>query len=154
VAACCDQISQQDSKGHTKSFHKDVLWSKQGTRWTAHLGEEAMNHIITEPRQEISLNHNRTTDVAFVDILPVPNGRIEVVDVSETLGIRTTVLARFDEDGNLIGLTIENYRQFRREVMRKYLAFAVDRIIALLVDRVRSAFSRPTSPLALSGCAG
>jgi len=113
-----------------------------------------MNHIITEPRQEISLNHNRTTDVAFVDILPVPNGRIEVVDVSETLGIRTTVLARFDEDGNLIGLTIENYRQFRREVMRKYLAFAVDRIIALLVDRVRSAFSRPTSPLALSGCAG
>ena len=91
--------------------------------------------------QEMTLHHNKTTDMAFVDILPTPTGKIDVIDVSSTLGIGTTVLARFDEDGNLIGLIIENYRHFRREVMRKYLALAVDRIIGLLVDRVRSAFA-------------
>lgn len=111
-----------------------------------------MSQIATTT-PEISLQHNKTTDMAFIDILPTPQGgRINVVDVSDTLGIGTTVLARFDEDGNLLGLTIENYKHFRREVMRKYLALAVDRIIGLLVDRVRSAFAQPSHGHDLQAC--
>lgn len=95
---------------------------------------------------DIRLLHDKTTDVAFVDLLEAPKGsRIDVIDVSESIGLRTTVLGRFDEDGNLLGLTIENYKQFRREVMRKYLAFAIERIIGLLVDRVKTNFSNENS---------
>lgn len=91
---------------------------------------------------DIQLLHDKTTDVAFVDLLEAPKGsRIDVIDVSESIGLNTTVLGRFDEEGNLLGLTIENYKQFRREVMRKYLAFAIERIIGLMVDRVKTSFS-------------
>jgi len=110
-----------------------------------------MNH--TELSPEITLHHNKTTDVAFVDLLPRPEGRIDVIDVSETLGVGTTVLARFDSEGNLVGLTIENYKHFRREVMRRYLALAVDRIIGLMVDRVRSTFAHHGSH-GMATCAG
>jgi hypothetical protein len=98
-----------------------------------------MSNLATQP--QFSVQHNKTTDMAFVDIAPTPKeGKIEVIDVSNILGIGTTVLARFDEEGNLLGLTIENYRDFRRKLMRKYLALAVDRIIGLLVEKVKNAF--------------
>jgi len=98
-----------------------------------------MNHRTTETYPEACLHHDKTTDTAFIDILPRPNGRIDVMDVTDLLDLGTTVLARVDEDGNLIGLTIENYNRFKREVMRKYWALKVDRIIGLLVERVRVA---------------
>ena len=112
------------------------------------------NTIATESQMKISLHHNKTTDVAFIDILPMTSeGRIDVVDVTQSLGIETTVLGRFDENGNLLGLTIENYKRFRREIMRKYLSFAVERIIGLLVDRVKNAFSNQNSTHNLQACA-
>ena len=152
MATSRNQVSQQDPKGHSQPLYQNVLRSKQRTRRTAHLGEEAMSHIATIT-PAITLQHNKTTDMAFIDILPTPQGgRIDVVDVSDTLGIGTTVLARFDEDGNLLGLTIENYRHFRREVRYKYLSFAVDRIISLLVEKVKSAFSQPTTTHGMQPC--
>jgi hypothetical protein len=142
MAASRNQVPQQDTKGHSQPFYQNVLWSKHRTRRTTHLGEEAMSQIVTQSQPTFSMHHNKTTDMAFVDILPTPTeGKIKVVDVSDILGIGTTVLGRFDEDGNLLGLTIENYKHFRRELMRKYLALAVDRIIGLLVDRVKNAFA-------------
>lgn len=100
-----------------------------------------MNQTAIESRREIQLHHDKITDVAYVDILDAPKGvRIKVRDVSESMELKTTVLGRFDENGNLLGLTIENYKQFRREVMRKYLALAVERIIGLLIDRVKANF--------------
>jgi hypothetical protein len=110
-----------------------------------------MTEIATQP--QFSLHHNKTTDMAFIDILPTPKeGKISVIDVSDILGIGTTVLGRFDEEGNLLGLTVENYKDFRRKLMRKYLALAVDRIIGLLVDRVKSAFSNQHATHGLHAC--
>ncbi len=101
-----------------------------------------MNHTAIQSRTAIHLQHDKTTDVAFVDLSDAPKGsRIDVIDVSESIGLKTTVLGRFDENGKLLGLTIENYKQFRREVMRQYLALAVERIIGLLIDRVKASFS-------------
>jgi uncharacterized protein YuzE len=101
-----------------------------------------MNRTAIEPRPAIQVQHDKTTDVAYVDLFDAPKGiRIDVIDVSGSIGLRTTVLGRFDENGKLLGLTIENYKQFRREVMRQYLALAVERIIVLLVDRVKASFS-------------
>jgi hypothetical protein len=112
-----------------------------------------MNHLATQA--QFSLHHNKTTDMAFVDIIPAPeDGKIEVIDVSDILGIGTTVLARFDEDGRLLGLTIENYKDFRRKLMRKYLALAVDRIIGLLVEKVKNAFPNQQSVPGLQAMAG
>ena len=92
--------------------------------------------------------------MAFIDILPTPQeGKVEVIDVSDIIGIGTTVLARFDERGNLLGLTIENYKHFRRKLMRQYMALAVDRIIELLVHRVRGAFSNQHPSHDLQACA-
>lgn len=105
-----------------------------------------MNSAILAEKHSITLHHDKTTDVAFVDILPMPaHAQITVIDVSDAMGLNATVLGRFDEEGNLLGLTIESYRHFRREVMRKYLALAVERILDLLVDRVRTAFSHTPS---------
>jgi hypothetical protein len=112
-----------------------------------------MTEIVSQSQPTFSVHVNKTTDMAFVDILPAPTGgKIAVIDVSEILGIGTTVLGRFDEDGNLLGLTIENYKHFRRELMRKYLALAVDRIIGLLVDRVKNAFPGQHSVHGMEAC--
>ena len=105
-----------------------------------------MNTLVLAEKRNVTLHHDKTTDVAYVDILPAPeSGQVCVIDVSEAMGLNATVLGRFDEDGNLLGLTIESYRRFRREVMRKYLALAVERILDLLVDRVRTTFSHTQS---------
>ncbi|HUD23545.1 MAG TPA: hypothetical protein VMQ60_11940 [Acidobacteriaceae bacterium] len=114
-----------------------------------------MSQIVTQSQPKFSIHHNKTTDMAFIDIFPTPvEGKIEVIDVSDIIGIGTTVMARFDEEGNLLGLTIENYKHFRRELMRQYLALAVDRIIGLLVDRVKSAFSNQHNVHDLQAYAG
>ncbi|MGA3048868.1 MAG: hypothetical protein ABSD67_19705 [Terracidiphilus sp.] len=98
------------------------------------------------------LHHNRETDVAYVDVcVEVPrNSRIAMIDVTQNLGLKTQVLARMDENGELLGLVIQNYSAFKRELRRKYLAFAVERLLDLLISKVRDLTSRrencPESP--------
>ena len=96
------------------------------------MGEKAMNF-------EIKFSHDRTTDVAFVDACekPAEHIRIDVVDVTERLGLKTQVLARISEDGQVLGLIIQDYTRFKREVRVKYLAFAVERLLDLILSRVR-----------------
>lgn len=91
-----------------------------------------------------ALHHNRETDVAYVDVCAeVPrNVRIDVIDVAQNLGLRTQVLARVAENGELLGLVIQNYPAFKRELRRKYLAFAVERPLDLLISKVRDFTSR------------
>jgi hypothetical protein len=93
---------------------------------------------------KVDLHHNRETDVAYVDVcaeLP-RNARIDVIDVTQKLGLKTQVLARMDENGELLGLVIQNYPAFKRELRRKYLAFAVERLLDLLISKVRDFTSR------------
>jgi len=91
----------------------------------------------------VELSHNRETDVAYVDVCPPvhPEVRVSVMDVTERLGLKTQVLARVTEDGELLGLIIEDYSAFKREVRIKYLAFAVERLLDLLISKVRDAMS-------------
>lgn len=90
------------------------------------------------------LHHDKDTDVAYVDVcaLPPSGVRIDVVDVTEELGFKSQVLARVDEDGKLLGLIIGNYSAFKRELRRKYLALAVEKILDLIVIKVRDLTSR------------
>ena len=84
------------------------------------------------------LIHDKITDVAFVDfygakaVCPV-----QVIDVTDDLGLKSQVLARVADDGTLLGVVIENYGAFRREVRVKYAALAVDRIIELILNTVK-----------------
>jgi hypothetical protein len=92
------------------------------------------------------LHHDKDTDVAFVDVCPSPQEglRIDVIDVTEQLGFRTQVLARVDEEGHLLGLIINDYSAFRRELRRKYLALAVEKILDLIISKVRELTSGST----------
>ena len=86
-----------------------------------------------------NLHYDRDTEVAYIDVCPNPpeGVRIDVVDVTQNLGLKTQVLARVDENGELLGLIIQDYPAFKSELRRKYLAFAVEKIIELLVSKVR-----------------
>lgn len=95
----------------------------------------------------VELHYNKETNVAYVDVCwPQSTGmRVDVLDVTHRLGLRTQVLARMDENGELLGLVIEDYTSFKRELRRKYLALAVERILDLIVSKVRDFTSRPTN---------
>jgi len=84
-----------------------------------------------------TVHHDKVTDVAYVDVcLGTPDTRIDVQDVTAQLGMKTQVLARVDESGQFLGLIIQDYTAFKRELRRKYLALAVEKIIDLIVSKV------------------
>jgi uncharacterized protein YuzE len=90
------------------------------------------------------LHHDKDTDVAYVDVCATPESRvrIDVVDVTEQLEFKTQVLARVDENGQLLGLIIQDYSIFKRELRRKYLTLAVEKILDLIISKVRDLTSR------------
>ncbi len=83
---------------------------------------------------------DKNTDVAFIDVSEAAeNARIGVVSVSDLLELRSQVTARFDaENGVLLGLIIEDYPAFRREIKLKYMAFRIGKIIELLICSVKA----------------
>ncbi|MDR3741786.1 MAG: hypothetical protein P4L40_22430 [Terracidiphilus sp.] len=86
-----------------------------------------------------AVSYDRTTEVAYVDVCekPATDVRIDVIDVTDELGMKTQVLARVTEHGQLLGLIIQDYPAFKREIRRKYLALAVERILDLIISKVR-----------------
>jgi len=87
----------------------------------------------------LEVSYDRTTDVAYVDAceMPAEHIRIDVLDVTEQLGLKTQVLARVTEDGEVLGLIIQDYGKFKRELRVKYLSLAVERLLELLLSKVR-----------------
>ena len=90
---------------------------------------------------------DRTTNVAYFDVEDAAEDAvIRVQSVSEVLGLKSEILARFDiKNKKFLGLVIEDYKAFSREIRIKYLAFRVERLIDLLMYRVRSAFTIESS---------
>ncbi len=87
----------------------------------------------------IVLKHDRNTDVAFIDVTEeAPTTRVRVIDVTDELGLRSQVLARIDENGVFLGLVIEDYSAFKREVMRKYIAFRIEKLLELIIGKVKA----------------
>lgn len=87
----------------------------------------------------MNLSYDRTTEVAYVDVCAKPPAdiRIDVVDVTDQLGLKTQVLARVTTEGVLLGIIIQDYPAFKRELRRKYLSFAVERLLDLILSKVR-----------------
>lgn len=93
------------------------------------------------------LTYDKITGVAFVDVSEASaDAKIRTIEVSDLLGLRSQVRARFDADnGVLLGLIIEDYRAFRREIMLKYVAFRVEKIVDLIVCSVKAALTNEHS---------
>jgi len=98
---------------------------------------------------------DKNTDVAFIDVTEAAeNAVIRVMSVSDLLGLKSEITARFDaQNGTLLGLTIEDYSAFRREITMKYMAFRIGKIIDLLICSVKASLlqgSQKSHELALT----
>jgi len=91
-----------------------------------------------------NLEIDKNTDVAFVDVEEAaPNAKIRMIDVSEKLGLQSQVMARVDiENKVFLGLMIEDYSAFRREIRIKYVALRIEGIMELIVSSVRGIVSQ------------
>jgi hypothetical protein len=91
-----------------------------------------------KPRIEI----DKSTNVAYFDVCDPTEERsdttVRVVSVSDLLGIQSEVLARVDgHTGAFLGLIIEDYSAFAREIRWKYLTWHVEKLMDLLVCKVK-----------------
>jgi hypothetical protein len=130
------QVSRFCTKvGGKVQLHQDFLRSERNPQRAIAKGEQAMKS---------DLHYNRETNVAYVDVRTEVSCdiRIDVIDVTQNLGLKTQVLARVDENGQLLGIVIHDYPAFKRELRRKYLAFAVEKLLDLLISKVRELTSR------------
>jgi hypothetical protein len=98
------------------------------------MGEKAM-----KTRVEI----DKATNVAYFDVCDPANEptdtRVRMVSVSSQLGLRSQVMARVDADrGVFLGLVVEDYKAFTREIRVKYLAWRVEKLVELLLCTVKS----------------
>jgi hypothetical protein len=92
---------------------------------------------------KINLVHDKVTDVGFIDIATAPEGAsIRVFDVTDEVGLKSQVHARVDvTNGVFLGVIVENYPAFRREVRRKYVALRVEAIISLILGKLKASLS-------------
>lgn len=83
---------------------------------------------------------DKATNVAYLDLEEAAQDAIiRVHSVSEALSLKCEVLVRLDIKNKLVlGLIIEDYGAFKREVRWKYLAWRVEKLVELLADRVKS----------------
>jgi len=89
------------------------------------------------------LTIDQNTHVAFVDISEAAdNAQIRVVTVSEQFGLKSQIMARIDTENNVVlGLIIEDYPAFRREIMMKYVAFRVGKIVELILCSLKASMA-------------
>ena len=90
---------------------------------------------------------DKNTNVAFLDVSePSENATIRVIEVSEKIGLKSRVLARVDIENKIVlGLVVEDYSAFRREIRLKYFAWRVERITELLLCSIRGIVSQQTT---------
>src|SRR5580658_10003189 len=88
----------------------------------------------------IRMDYNPRTDVMFVDLCPVRAGeQVEVIDVGEMLGFVGQVQVRLDPTRHtLYGITIQNYRGFRRKLLWHYRMWSMRRALEFLVTTLRA----------------
>ena len=86
---------------------------------------------------------DKATNVAYFDVEEAPEDAvIRVKSASDVLGLKCEVLVRVDIKNKIVlGLVIEDFRAFKREIRMKYLAWRVEKLIDLLICRVKSGFN-------------
>lgn len=85
----------------------------------------------------MQLQHNRLTDVMFVDLITsVPtDSKVTVIDIGEDLGFHGQIQVRVDLERQIFyGLTIQNFSAFRRKILWQYRILSIQRAIILLVN--------------------
>jgi hypothetical protein len=87
--------------------------------------------------------HDKVTDVGFIDIAEAPKGSsIRVIDVTDELGLKNQVMARIDITNDVfLGIMVEDYPAFRRELHRKYVALKIEEIITLILGKLKASLS-------------
>jgi len=86
---------------------------------------------------------DKTTNVAYFDVEEAAEDAvIRVKSASDVLGLKCEVLVRLDiKNKRVLGLVIEDFRAFKREIRIKYLAWHVEKLIDLLICRVKNGFN-------------
>ena len=89
---------------------------------------------------KFSMEYNPRTDVMFIDLSPVGRDEeVEVIDVGEELGFVGQVQVRVGRTKQVLyGITIQNYRGFRRRLLWHYRMWSTRRALELLMTSVRA----------------
>jgi hypothetical protein len=89
--------------------------------------------------EKIKFEHNRSTDVMFVDIRPAEEGStISTIDVGAAIGVPGQIHARVDFGREVIyGLTVQNYSAFRRRMFWRYHFASMKKAISFLIAALR-----------------
>lgn len=87
--------------------------------------------------------HDKVTDVGFIDVAEASkDATIRVIDVTDDLGLKNQVLARIDVKNDVfLGIMVEDYPAFRRELHRKYVALKIEEIIDLMLGKLKATLS-------------
>lgn len=92
-----------------------------------------------------SLQYEEQTGVMYVDLcFPADDADIEVIDIGKSFSFPDgQVLARVDNRNEVVlGLTIQDYRSFRRRLVWKYHIASVAKGIQFLINAVRLSVQR------------
>jgi hypothetical protein len=91
----------------------------------------------------MTVTHDKVTNVGYLDVAEAAeDAKIRVVDVTDQLGLKTQVLARIDVKNEVfLGVIVEDYPAFRRELHRKFLAAKIEEIINLMMGKLKATFT-------------
>lgn len=95
--------------------------------------------------------HEKHTDVAHVDLAsPIPGSVVDAVDVGDDLGFPGQIVARLDRNHNvLLGVSIQNFSSFKKELRLEYGISSPQRALRLLINSLRAGM-HATRPAQLS----
>lgn len=91
-------------------------------------------------REDMTLDHNKSTDLLFVDLQkPTAGAKITTVEVGEVIGFPGQILARVDYDNEILyGLTIQNATSFKRNLLWRYRMASAKFALQLVVASIRA----------------
>lgn len=81
-------------------------------------------------------------DVMFVDLCEaLPNDRIDVLEVGEQVGFPGLIQVRVNREKQILyGITIQNFKAFRRKLFWSYRMASVQRALVLLILGLMAGF--------------
>lgn len=126
MPASCDQTGVVE-----ETSHRDVL------RSTKRLSASRPRYMAKE--EELKFEHVKSTDVMFVDIREAPQGaKICTIDVGVAIGVPGQIHARVDIEREIIyGLTVQNFRAFRRRMFWRYHFASIKKAIQFLIAALK-----------------
>jgi hypothetical protein len=95
---------------------------------------------LESARAMIKLNHERHTDVMYVDVcFPEDGACVDVIEVGEELGFPGMVQARVDLKQQIVyGLTIQNFTSFQRKMRWHFRIWSIAQMLELVVRTLRA----------------